>query len=218
MRQWLYLFSVWATWLGLATSVLAQATVEGTVQLPKSTEAVIPNQRYPINTTKGILPASPPEAVVYLDGAFPKSAEAKPPAAQLAQNNQQFVPVLLPVQVGSMVEFPNQDEIYHNVFSYSKAKRFDLGRYRKNEKPAALVFDKPGAVKVYCEIHEHMRATVLVLETPYFTKTDAEGKFILKNLPTGKHTLKAWIDEKTIWERPVELREEAVLRVDFPGK
>ena len=76
----------------------------------------------------------------------------------MLQQHFQFLPAVLPVQTGTLVEFPNLDDSYHNVFSYSKAKRFDLGRYRKDEKPPAIVFDKPGAVKLYCEIHEHMRA------------------------------------------------------------
>ena len=77
------------------------------------------------------------------------------------------------------VEFPNLDDMYHNVFSYSKTKRFDLGRYRKDEKPGSVLFDKPGTVTVHCEIHDRMRGTVLVLETPYFVKTDAQGHYRL---------------------------------------
>ena len=113
------------------------------------------------------------------------------------------------------MEFPNYDDDYHNVFSYSKTKRFDLGRYRKNEKPPGQVFEKVGVVKLYCEIHEHMRSTILVLDTPYFTKPESgTGRFALTNLPAGKHTLKLWIDEKVV-ERPVELKDGETMTVNF---
>jgi hypothetical protein len=135
----------------------------------------------------------------------------------MEQKHFQFAPGILPIQKGTSVEFPNLDDAYHNVFSYSKAKRFDLGRYRKDEKPAALVFDKPGVAKLYCEIHEHMRGTILVLDTPYFVKTDSSGKYRLDHLPTGKYTLKAWIDEKTVLEKPVELKDGDTIKVDFPS-
>jgi len=100
-------------------------------------------------------------------------------------------------------------------FPFSKPKRFDLGRYRRDEKPAGLVFDRPGVVKLYCEIHEHMRGTILVLNTPYFVKTDAAGKYRLDNLPVGQFIVKAWINNKTVLERPVELQEGANARLDF---
>jgi hypothetical protein len=122
------------------------------------------------------------------------------------------------VQTGTAVEFPNLDDSYHNVFSYSKTKRFDLGRYRKDEKPAAVVFDKAGVVKLYCEIHEHMRATILVLDTPHFTKSDTNRNFRLEHLPAGKFTVKAWLDEKTQLERAVELSDGATLQIDFAPK
>jgi len=115
-------------------------------------------------------------------------------------------------------EFPNFDDEYHNVFSYSKSKRFDLGRYRKDEKPAVQVFDQPGVVRLRCEIHEHMRGTILVLDTPCFTKTDTNGVYRLENAPAGNFVLKAWVDEKTIYERSVEVKPGETLKVDFPGK
>lgn len=123
-------------------------------------------------------PINPPAAVVYLEGDFrlQQNNNSKAPA-QMAQKNIAFAPDLLPILVGTAVDFPNMDDAYHNVFSYSKTKRFDLGRYRKDEKAAAIVFDKPGAVTIHCEIHERMRGTILVLETPYFQKTDTAGRY-----------------------------------------
>jgi plastocyanin len=200
----------------LATSRLhAQATVEGTVQLPKPSPDIGINQRYQADLP--IAPTNPPAAVVYLEGNRPVQLVAHS-TAQMAQKGMTFAPDLVAILVGSTVEFPNLDDTYHNVFSYSKAKRFDLGRYRRDEKPGAVVFDKPGAVTIHCDIHERMRGTVLVLDTPYFVKTDAQGRYRLEHLFAGNFTLKAWVTEREVRERPVELRNGGVLHVDFPAK
>src|SRR6266699_1743284 len=199
----------------LPISVLAQATVEGRVGLPKSHSAPVVAKRYEIVTRGGVLSTQPPLAVVYLDGPFPKP---RPPSTkQIAQKNLAFVPSLLPVQIATRVEFPNLDDTYHSIFSYSPAKRFDLGRYRPEERPIpSEVFDTPGLVTLRCDIHEHMRGLVLVLDTPYFVVTDADGRFRLSGLPSGHYTLKAWIDSKTTREGPVELKNGKTLHIDFP--
>jgi plastocyanin len=166
-----------------------------------------------------VAPPLAPVAVVYLEGNFsPVTTTNATVSAKVVQEHFQFSPAVLPVQTGTAVEFPNLDDSYHNVFSYSKTKRFDLGRYRKDEKPAAVVFDKAGVVKLYCEIHEHMRATILVLDTPHFTKSDTNGNFRLEHLPAGKFTVKAWLDEKRQLDRAVELSDGATLRIDFAPK
>ena len=199
----------------LPISVLAQATVEGRVALPKSHSAPVMAKRYEIVTHSGVLSTQPPLAVVYLVGSFPK--RSSPPARQVAQKDLTFVPSLLPVQVGTRVEFPNLDDTYHSIFSYSPAKRFDLGRYRPEERPIpSQVFDTPGLVTLRCDIHDHMRGLILVLDTPYFVVTGADGRFRLSRLPAGHYTLKAWIDSKTIRERPVELKSGETLHIDFP--
>ena len=123
----------------------------------------------------------------------------------------------LAVQVGTRVEFPNFDQVYHNVFSYSAAKRFDLGRYRGDERPIpSELFDTVGMVTLRCDIHEHMRALILVLDTPYFVVSDSEGRYRLSHLPAGRFILKAWLDSRTTLERPVELQGGPALRADFP--
>ena len=200
----------------LPISVLAQATVEGRVELPKSRSPPVMVKRYEIVTRSGgVLSTQPPLAVVYLVGSFPKPSS--PPTRQIAQKDLAFVPSLLPVQVGTRVEFPNLDDTYHSIFSYSPAKRFDLGRYRPEERPIpSQVFDIPGLVTLRCDIHDHMRGLILVLDTPHFVVTDAAGQFRLSKLPSGHYMLKAWIDSKTTRERSVQLTGGETLHVDFP--
>ena len=201
--------------LGPGRPVWGQATVEGRVTLPKSHAAPVLNKRYEIITTSGILSTNPPLAVVYLEGEFPKPPPGK--TEQMAQKDMAFVPMLLPLQAGTQVEFPNLDDTYHNIFSYSPAKRFDLGRYRQDERPVPAVrFDVPGLVVLRCDIHEHMRGLILVLATPHFVLTDPEGRYRLAGLPPGHYTLKVWLDSKTTLERPVELSDGAALHMDFP--
>ena len=208
-----------ASLLAVAAVVLCgaahAASIEGRVALPKSRATPVVNQRYEIVTKAGVLSTNPPVAVVYLEGSFPKPATQ--PVAQILQKGLTFIPSLLPVQLGTKVEFPNLDDTYHNIFSFSPPKRFDLGRYRPDERPVpSQVFDAPGLVTLRCDIHEHMRALILVLATPHFVMTDADGKFTLGGLPAGRYTLKAWIDSKTTKEQVVELAADAALRVDFP--
>jgi plastocyanin len=199
----------------LPDSSCAGALIEGQVTLPRSHAAPVMNKRYQIVTEGGVLSTNPPLAVVYLEGSFPKM----PPAAtaRMAQQGLAFVPMLLPVQAGTRVEFPNFDDTYHNIFSYSPAKCFDLGRYRSDERPIpSQLFDVPGLVVLRCDIHEHMRGLILVVDTPYFVITDTAGHYRLAGLPAGHHTLKVWLDSKTTQERPVDLQDGGTLRVDFP--
>ena len=199
-----------------AAAALAQASIEGRVELPKSRSAPVVTKRYEIVTKGGVLSPSPPLAVVYLEGSFPKPRSL--PTKEIVQKDLTFIPALLAVQVGTKVEFPNlEEDTYHNIFSYSPAKRFDLGRYRPDEKPVpSQVFDVPGLVTLRCDIHEHMRALVLVLATPHFVTTDEDGRFRLSGLPAGRYTLKAWVDSRTTLEKPVDLKAGSTLRVDFP--
>lgn len=198
-------------------SVAAEFVIEGTVQIPPEKPAPPVSARYQLSASEPIAVPEPPKAVVYLEGSFPDPSA--PATVQLGQKGFQFTQTLVPVQKGTRVEFPNMDDAYHNVFSYSKPKRFDLGRYRKDEKPASQLFDQPGVVKLYCEIHAHMRSTILVLETPHFVKTDTGGAYrmVLTNVPAGSYTLKAWVNERVTREMRVEVKASGSVRADFPG-
>src|SRR5215471_2351575 len=199
----------------LPVALLSGATVEGRVELPKSRLAPVQAKRYEIVSKGGVLSTQPPLAVVYLDGSFPTPPSL--PMKEVAQKDLTFIPALLPIRVGTKVEFPSFDDTYHSIFSYSPAKRFDLGRYRPDERPIPTqVFDKPGLVTLRCDIHEHMRGLILVLSTPYFVMTDTAGRFRLDKLPSGRYMLKAWIDSRTTREKPVELKEGQTHRVDLP--
>jgi plastocyanin len=127
--------------------------------------------------------------VVYVKDA-PKTA-VTPMRAEIRQRNENFVPRVVAVTVGSTVDFPNDDPIYHNVFSLSRTKTFDLGRFPQG-KSRGQVFDKPGVVKVFCQIHSHMSATVMVFDHPWFAVPDDQGMFDLPRVPPGPHQITAW--------------------------
>ena len=207
-------------WFNAALSVfpaalLASAAVEGRVELPKSRSVPVQAKRYEIVTKGGVLSTQPPVAVVYLEGAFSRPASLS--MKEIAQRDLTFIPAILPIRVGTTVEFPNLDDTYHNIFSYSPAKRFDLGRYRREERPVpTVIFDKPGLVTLRCDIHEHMRGLILVLNTPHFVMSDSAGHFHLDGLPAGHYTLKAWVDSRTTREKPIDLKNGQTLHVDFP--
>jgi plastocyanin len=198
-----------------ATIATAQCSIEGHVTLPKARTAPVMTKRYEIITKGGVMSTNPPVAIVYLEGGFAKPTAL--PMKQVIQKDFMFGPALLPVQTGTKVEFPNLDDSYHNVFSFSPAKRFDLGRYRSDEKPIPFqIFDKAGLITLRCDIHEHMRGIILVLDTPHFTVSGTDGSFKLNSLPAGSYKLKAWIDSRTTLEKVVELKNGAALKATFP--
>ena len=115
-----------------------------------------------------------------------------PPPARMDQVGQRFVPRILAVVAGQTVEFHNSDNVYHNIFSYSPPKRFDLGRYPKG-KSRSVTFVKPGAVQVYCDIHSDMRADIIVAPSRRFALIGRSGRFRIEGVPAGTHTVKVWL-------------------------
>jgi plastocyanin len=131
-------------------------------------------------------------SVVYLDPAPRAAFDVRDePRARLDQRNEAFVPHVLAVVSGTTVDFPNNDQTYHNVFSLSRTKTFDLGRYAAG-RSKAVRFDRPGIVRVFCDIHAHMSAFILVFSHRYFAVTDDEGRYRLENVPPGTYNLVAW--------------------------
>ena len=158
--------------------------------------------------------------VVYIDG--PLGTNAAPPekpvqvltTRKINQKGAMFSPHVLPVVMGATVEWPNQDEILHNVFSISDAKPFDLGLY-KHPEVKRITFDKPGRVDAFCSIHKAMHCVILVLENPYFAVADAQGRFQIPNVPAGTYKLKAWHERLPSQTREITVAADGEVRVDF---
>ncbi|HKQ20091.1 MAG TPA: hypothetical protein VJW75_10130 [Candidatus Eisenbacteria bacterium] len=132
--------------------------------------------------------------VAYIRG-LPAGAEHRSKSALLDQSGQRFVPRILAVVVGQQVEFRNSDNVFHNVFSYSPPKKFDLGRYPRG-KSKTLTFQKPGLVQVFCDIHSNMRADVVVVPNEHFAYVGREGTFRLRGLPAGAHQISVWLPQR----------------------
>jgi plastocyanin len=131
-------------------------------------------------------------AIFFLVPANGKTPPVKKGASAIMdQKNMEFVPEVLPVQVGTSVSFPNSDNIHHNVYSFSPAKQFDLPLY-KGRPGSAVVFDKPGVVVLGCNIHDWMKGYIVVLDTPYFGKTGVEGAVSIENVLPGEYTAYVW--------------------------
>ena len=171
----------------------ATATIRGRVELRHVPPDV---DRRPNAGDLGMPPshdsADRRRSVVFLEtaprAAFEQRDDVRP---QMDQKNETFVPHVLAIVAGTTVDFPNSDRTYHNVFSLSRTKSFDLGRYAAG-RSKSVRFDRPGIVRVFCEIHSHMSAFILVFAHRYFAVTDDEGRFRLNNVPPGTYTLVAW--------------------------
>ncbi len=130
------------------------------------------------------------DAVVYAEPTNKQSSNSPSPAA-IEQKGRKFIPLVTVVQTGASVSFPNNDTVRHHVYSFSPAKTFELKLY--SGVPAApVIFDKPGIAVLGCNIHDQMIAYVNIVDTPYFTKTDVNGKAKLSDLPNGGYQLKTW--------------------------
>jgi plastocyanin len=137
----------------------------------------------------------PAKAVVYFQPAGARAALSGPHRTyEIVTRDKEFVPRVLAVPVGSSLRFPNADPILHNVFSVSPGNAFDLGLYRAGPGKTTRL-DRPGIVRVFCNVHHSMVAYVLVLDTPYYAAPDAAGDFVLSGLPDGAGTLTVWHEQ-----------------------
>ena len=148
--------------------------------------------------------------VVYLEGALP----SQPVTATLEQKNRRFLPEVLVVPAGSTVSFPNLDEIFHNVFSLSKPKIFDLGNYPKDQ-TRTVTLDKPGVVFVHCHLHPNMVAAIVVSPNQWAAKADGSGRFTLAGVPTGSYTITAWHKTAGFVRQKVQVEENGRASVQF---
>jgi plastocyanin len=150
--------------------------------------------------------------VVFIDNAnftnaTPATNVMQVSTLKVAQYHADFSPQFLPVLASTTIQWPNNDDIYHNVFSVSDAAQFDLGLYKDCPPDKQVKFDRPGKVDVYCSIHSNMHCIVLVMENPYFATTDRSGHFSITNVPPGKYKVKAWHERL-----PVDVQEITVPR------
>lgn len=165
------------------------------------------------------VPRHPPvdrsRVVVYLEsaprGAF---ADLRPRRARMDQRDQQFVPRLLAVPAGTVVDFPNNDTTFHNVFSLSRVRTFDLGRFAPG-RTGSVRFDRPGIVPVFCDIHAHMSAYILVFSHPYFAESDAEGRYTMDDVPPGRYMLAVWSELGSAPSQPVQVRSGEAVEINF---
>jgi plastocyanin len=143
------------------------------------------------------------------------SAPARGERPEIHQKNARFAPSFLAVAAGQTIEMPNDDRIYHNVFSYSKPNDFDLGLYPAGES-RSVPMKHPGTVKLYCSIHESMNGTVFVSPTPWFAVAARDGAFELRGLPAGRHRLRTWNERLPDAELAIELPAGGELSVELP--
>lgn len=206
-----------ACWALGSTAVSAAETgsLTGTVPLPARRTGRIAIEKYTGSISGKVGPPPPAVAAIWLE-APGLSAPAQPPRLSFTQKAYQFAQSLLVVPRGTVVEFPNEDPDYHNIFSLSRPLRFDLGRYKPDEKPQpSVTFDRPGLVRLQCEIHEHMKALVRVVDSPHFTTSDTQGKFTLTGVPAGTYTLHAQTDEKNLWRATITVVPRQVTPVSL---
>jgi len=141
--------------------------------------------------------------VVYLDGGD-GAPPAAAPAAEIRQRNASFSPPFLAVARGGAVSMPNDDAIYHNVFSFSEPNQFDLGLYPSGES-RAVSFEHPGVVRIFCSIHESMNGTLFVAPSPWFAVVDPDGSYAITDIPNGRYRLRTWAEKLPPTEREVTL-------------
>ncbi|HEX6252275.1 MAG TPA: carboxypeptidase regulatory-like domain-containing protein [Gemmatimonadaceae bacterium] len=189
---------------GLASAQSSATTgrVEGVVSI--SERLITPRMRVRVYDEPGGAPPRPPSTehrfagvVLYLQpverGSL-RGAAARQPATTapaLRQRDERFTPHVLPVLAGTTVEFPNDDDVFHNVFSLSSARTFDLGRYARGSS-RSVTFPTAGVVQVFCHIHADMSGIVLVLDNPFYVVPDANGRFVIDGVPPGAYQLVAW--------------------------
>ena len=194
----------------------ANGTIRGRVELRNPPGDVEPRPNVAdlgMHASHG--PTSRRQAVVYLDPAPRAAFDVRDePRARMDQRNERFVPHVLAIVAGTTVDFPNSDPTYHNVFSFSKTRRFDLGRYAAG-RSKAVRFDQPGIVRVFCDIHSHMSAFILVFSHRYFAVTDEEGRYRIDNVPPGTYSVVAWHESLPSDTRRVSVPDGGEVDLNF---
>jgi len=215
-----------AVFLALAAS---SANIEGTAVIKKQltkrrvTAAVPPYQRgqgvgLAADAESDPLDAERSRVAIWLEDPIPPNvgtpAVAMTEVVRMAQENRSFVPETVVIPAGGKVSFPNLDPIFHNVFSLSKPKAFDLGNYRKGE-TRTVTFPKPGIVFVNCRLHPNMTGVIVVAPNQWNTKADGSGRFVLKDVPPGKYTVVAWHKAAGFFRQQLQITAGHDLKIEF---
>lgn len=192
-----------------------RGTIAGTVRLVMPTAAPIPSGVYPSRRVSRPLPreAEIANVVVFVKDA-PRAAELTTTTTSIVQRDESFVPRTVAITRGSTVEFPNEDPFFHNVFSLSRGATFDLGRYPKGE-TRGRTFKTAGLVKVYCHIHSHMSASIMVFDHQLFRIPGTDGSFSLGELPAGTYQVSAWHERIGESTQTVRVEPGRVARLEF---
>jgi hypothetical protein len=204
--------------LPLTSNQLGAGTVTGTVLTKPTARQKVPPRYYlgPYRAGRGasvVEEGGPQDVVVFIDGVKGPIRPA-PRRPQLVQKDERFIPHVLAVPLGSTVEFPNEDDFYHNVFSVVSGDRFDLGRYAKG-KSAHQTLNKAGVVVVRCEIHSGMKAFILVVPNSFFAVPGADGAFSIDGVPEGTYVVKAWHPDHGYQERTISVPASGTASVSF---
>lgn len=155
------------------------------------------------------------EFLVYIDQQVPAAVHPPPKTMRVViQKDGTFTPHIMPILVGTTVEWPNHDQIYHNVFSMSDPKPFDLGLY-KHGTVKKVTFEQAGRIDVFCSIHTKMHCIIWVLENPFYATTDSRGGYTISNVPAGTYKLKAWHERLPSQIKEITVPETGEVTVDF---
>lgn len=191
------------------------AAVRGRVEIGIPVGMRRPTSAYPTRsvTTPALAPASElHHVVVYLQDAPPRPVT--PTKVEIRQRGETFIPRVVAIPIGSEVSFPNDDPIYHNVFSLSRPRSFNLGRYPRGH-TRHVKFERPGIVKVFCDIHSHMSATVMVFNHPWFAVPAEDGRFELPAVPAGDRDITAWHERLGDTTQRVRVEPGRAAEADF---
>lgn len=142
---------------------------------------------------------------------------AKLPKVSIGQKDKTFIPYVTAIRTGTTIDFPNGDKIFHSVYSESAPEKFHLPEYPQGES-RSVTFDKPGHVELFCAIHSHMNAHILILPNEFFTRCKASGDFQLDNLPAGKWKVQAWHPKLGTQVKVVEVPKVGTVKVNFSLK
>ena len=203
------------TVVGAASQSPATGRIDGQVKLILPPASAVPSGVYPSRRVSRPQPKASEIAnvIVYLKDP-PRRGDPPATNATITQRDEAFVPRVVAITKGSTIDFPNTDPFFHNVFSLSRAATFDLGRYPKGESKGRR-FPNAGLVKVYCHIHSHMTAAIMVFDHAYFRIPSADGTFSLDGVPAGTYQISAWHERIGESTNTVQVEPGRTARVDF---